>query len=242
MPIWTRLRGLLGRGPENPPYPGPMAGTVALDLKSLIGKLNNPCRVALESAAGLTLARTHYNVELEHWLLHLVAIKDGDVARIIARYEVDADRLSQDLNRIIDRISTGNTGAPALAPQVVHLAREAWLFASVNRDTYQVRSGHVLVAFLSMEGLPAALRNAFVQLARIQVDVLARDLNQITDGSSEADPPDPAGATAAQSSSDGPSTAQAAGLERMAQGIDPIEEALKNITRILPAQRDDKVQ
>jgi type VI secretion system protein VasG len=45
---------------------------VAVDLKSLIAKLNNPCRQALEAAAGLTLSRSHYNVELEHWFLKLL--------------------------------------------------------------------------------------------------------------------------------------------------------------------------
>ena len=40
-----------------------MAG---IDLRSLISKLDDPCRQALEAAAGLTLSRSHYNVEVEH--------------------------------------------------------------------------------------------------------------------------------------------------------------------------------
>src|SRR5437764_13823857 len=35
-------------------------GMAAIDLKSLVGRLNEPCRRALEAAAGLTLSRTHY--------------------------------------------------------------------------------------------------------------------------------------------------------------------------------------
>ena len=42
-----------------------------LDLKSLIGKLNNTCRNALESAAGLCLSQTHYEVDLEHFFIKL---------------------------------------------------------------------------------------------------------------------------------------------------------------------------
>ena len=41
----------------------------AIDLKQLVGRLNELCRRALEAAAGMTLSRTHYNVEIEHWLL-----------------------------------------------------------------------------------------------------------------------------------------------------------------------------
>ena len=50
---------------------------MSIDLKALIGKLNEPCRRALEQAAGLTLSRTNYNVEIEHWLLKLIEIADA---------------------------------------------------------------------------------------------------------------------------------------------------------------------
>ena len=42
-----------------------------VDLKSLIGKLNDNTRSALEGAAGLCLSRTNYDVEPEHMLLKL---------------------------------------------------------------------------------------------------------------------------------------------------------------------------
>ena len=41
-------------------------------LKSLIGKLNENARRGLEGAAGLCLSRTHFNVEIEHYLLKLL--------------------------------------------------------------------------------------------------------------------------------------------------------------------------
>ena len=78
-----------------------MAG---IDLKALVGRLNDPCRRALEAAAGLTLARTNYNVEIEHWLLKLADAADGDVAEILRHYEVDRARLTVDLNRALDRM------------------------------------------------------------------------------------------------------------------------------------------
>ena len=39
---------------------------MSVSLKSLIGKLNDTCRGALEAAAGLCLTRTHYDVDIEH--------------------------------------------------------------------------------------------------------------------------------------------------------------------------------
>jgi type VI secretion system protein VasG len=39
-----------------------------INLKGLIGKLDDTCRRALEGAAGLCLSRTHYDVDIEHLL------------------------------------------------------------------------------------------------------------------------------------------------------------------------------
>ena len=73
-----------------------------IDLKQLVGRLNEPCRRALEAAAGLTLSRTHYNVEIEHWLLTLADRADSDIAAILRHYEIDQGRFATDLNRALD--------------------------------------------------------------------------------------------------------------------------------------------
>ena len=62
---------------------------MAINLKSLIGKLNDTTRNALESAAGLCVARRHYDVEVEHFMLKLLDQTDGDFARIANHFGVD---------------------------------------------------------------------------------------------------------------------------------------------------------
>ena len=62
---------------------------ITLDLKSLVGKLNDSCRAGLEAAAGLCLSRTHYNVEIEHWVLKLLEIPDSDIVALVEKYELD---------------------------------------------------------------------------------------------------------------------------------------------------------
>ena len=76
---------------------------VPVDLKSLIGKLNNHCRQALEGAVGLTLSRTQYNVEIEHWLLKLLESPTTDLVMILHHYEVNIDQLQRDLTVSVDR-------------------------------------------------------------------------------------------------------------------------------------------
>ena len=105
----------------------------AIDLKQLVGRLNDPCRRALEAAAGMTLSRTHYNVEIEHWLLTLADRADGDIAAILRHYEIDQGRFVTDLNRALEKLKTGNSRAPSLAPDIVELGKQAWLLASLEQ-------------------------------------------------------------------------------------------------------------
>ena len=61
-----------------------------LDLRSLIGKLNDTSRRALEGAAGLCMSRTNYDVEIEHWFSKLLEASDADLARILRHFEIDS--------------------------------------------------------------------------------------------------------------------------------------------------------
>ena len=71
----------------------------AIELKPLIGRLNDVCRRALEAAAGVTALRAHYNVEIEHLLIGLLDRTDTDFAAILRKWDVEPARLLADLNR-----------------------------------------------------------------------------------------------------------------------------------------------
>lgn len=126
---------------------------ISIDLKSLVGKLNQPTRIALEGAAGLCLSRTHYNVEIEHWLIKLLENSDSDINSVLKKYEVNPGRLLQQLNSELDKIRSGNTRAPALSPNIVDLAKNAWLLASIEYGHGLATSAHVLAALLLDETL-----------------------------------------------------------------------------------------
>jgi type VI secretion system protein VasG len=154
-------------------------------LKSLVSKLNETSRSTLEGAAGLALSRTNYEVEVEHWLLRLIDRARSDVGTIISHFEIDAGRLTQDINRQIDRFKTGNGKAPSLAPSLVKLIREAWLQASLDGNRTQIRSGDLLLAMLDSDDPGFGLRELSTQFAKIPVDTLRKSLTAITVGSEE---------------------------------------------------------
>jgi type VI secretion system protein VasG len=158
----------------------------AIDLKSLVGKLDEHCRRALEAAAGLTLSRSHYNVELEHWLLKLVDGNGTDLPLILRHYDLDEGRFRADLNASLDKMRTGNARAPGLSPDIIELAKQAWLLASVEQGLSKLRSGHLIWALLADETLARRARDISGQLLRLQADALKRDFNAIVGSSTEA--------------------------------------------------------
>src|SRR5262249_22361914 len=159
---------------------------VDLNLKALIAKLNETCRNALESAAGLCLSRTNYDVEVEHFLMKLVEVQDTDASRIIRHYSVDTSRLATDLTRALDRLKTGNAKTPALSPRIARLIEDAWLAASVDYGSDKVRSGHILLALLASGDMARLAREISSQFSNISPESLARNLTGITAGSAEA--------------------------------------------------------
>ena len=68
---------------------------MSINLKSLIGRLNTETRNAMEAAAGLCVSRTHYDIEIEHYLMKLLDSTDNDVAPILHHFGVDTSRLSE---------------------------------------------------------------------------------------------------------------------------------------------------
>ena len=148
---------------------------VTINLKSLVNKLNDPCRNALESAAGLCVSRTHYNVETEHWLLKLLEIQDSDLGAILKQYEISQGDLLTDLNRELDSLKSGNSRAPALSPNIVELAKNAWMLASVEYGHARATSGHILAALMLDEGLRRTALGMSDKLRKISPESL-RDL------------------------------------------------------------------
>ena len=65
-----------------------------IELKPLIGRLNDVCRRGLEAAAGVTALRTHYNVEIEHLLIGLLDRSDTDLAAILRKWDDRAGPLA----------------------------------------------------------------------------------------------------------------------------------------------------
>src|SRR5665811_1791419 len=126
---------------------------MAVNLKSLIGKLNDPTRSALEGAAGLCLSRTHYDIEIEHYLMKLLDATGDDFSKILSRFEVDKSRLLAELTRSLDKLKSGNARTPALSPSLMTMLTEAWTIGSIDFEAGQIRSGFTILALVTNDEL-----------------------------------------------------------------------------------------
>ena len=66
---------------------------MSLNLKTLIGKLNDTCRTAATRAAGLCVASGQYEVDLEHLFLALLEQPKSDFAIIARQSGIPAGKL-----------------------------------------------------------------------------------------------------------------------------------------------------
>lgn len=156
-----------------------------IPLKTLIGKLNPQCRLAAERAASLCMARGHFEVEIEHLMLALLEQFDSDFGVILARHHIAATALAADIERELLALATGNTRTPVFSSRLPRLFEQAWLLASLDSRSRQIRSAHLLLALLTVPELAQLAARASSQFAAIRLEQLKHDLDTATLGSVE---------------------------------------------------------
>jgi type VI secretion system protein VasG len=147
--------------------------------RNLIDKLNNTCRNALMSAAGLCLSKTHFNVEIEHWMVKLFELPNTDLPVIFKQYEANLIVAKREMEAALGRFKTGNGRPPELSFEVLDLIREAWVFASLEYGAQSIRSGYLLSALLNDRTLGLRMRASVPELARIPADKLQKEVHTL---------------------------------------------------------------
>ncbi|MBS1857936.1 MAG: type VI secretion system ATPase TssH [Acidobacteria bacterium] len=158
---------------------------MATNLRAIIGKLNHTARGALEGAAGLCLSRTHYDVEIEHFLMKLLDSSGNDFAFILRHFGVDKSRLAAELTRSLDKLKSGNARTPAISPSVLEMMREAWVIGSLDYADGAIRTGHAILALASVEDLARIIRDVSKEFQKIEPEALRKDFAAIVEQSEE---------------------------------------------------------
>ncbi|TWB13106.1 type VI secretion system protein VasG [Nitrospirillum amazonense] len=120
-----------------------------MDLRTLVDGLDATARRALEAAAGGAMAKTHYEIEIEHWLHALLDRPDTGLRQALPKVGLGPEALERALDRGLARCRTGSSRAPAFSPRVVSLMREAWFLATLRFKAGAVSPLHLLAALVA---------------------------------------------------------------------------------------------
>ncbi len=159
---------------------------LTVDIKSLLMRLNDYSSAAMQAAAGLCVSRTHYEITIEHFLTRLFENPNSDWPLAFARLNVDSAKVVRAIEATLEDFKTGNAAKPVFSPLLLELIQDAWLISSIDLEERKIRSGAILLAFLSKPTFFASGRYADL-IKSISRDTLTADFWTITKGSVEID-------------------------------------------------------
>ena len=227
---------------------------VDISLEAVTGKLNRLGYEAFIKALRHAKSAGNRNVELAHWLFHILQQDRTDIGLTADYFKLDRSKLMNDIATVVNGFRKNETEMPGIANSVVDALDRGWHYATLFFGETQIRSGHVLVAALKSLELRRTLTNMSAEFGKINVDALASDFRGAWAGSEEENlrPMDGSGLTAA-----GTPGAEAAGpkgttaLDRFSQDLtakaksgemDPIlgrDDEIRQIIDILMRRRQN---
>ncbi|HET9903875.1 MAG TPA: type VI secretion system ATPase TssH [Xanthobacteraceae bacterium] len=156
-----------------------------ISLEAVTGKLNRIGYETFIQALRQAKGAGNRNVELAHWLAHLLNKDRTDLSLTADHFKLDRGRLASDVARVIDGFRKNETEMPGVSNVVTDLLDRGWHYATLFFGETQIRSGHMLVGALKTLDLRRAFTNVSQEFAKINVDVLANEHRTIWAGSEE---------------------------------------------------------
>jgi len=156
-----------------------------ISLEAVTGKLNRGGYDAFMRALRHAKSAGNRNVELAHWLFHILQQERNDLGLTVDHFKLDRARLLSDLAGAINGFRKNETDMPGIANPVIDLLDRGWHYATLFFGETQIRTGHLLVAGLKSNELRRALNNLSQQFAEINVDPLTAEHRAIWAGSDE---------------------------------------------------------
>jgi type VI secretion system protein VasG len=207
-----------------------------INLKTLIGKLNDTTRTAATRAASICVGLGQYEVDIEHLFLALLEQPASDFVVAARAAGISLTGFEADLRKEVERLPGGSSRTPVFSRHLPVLFEHAWLIASLGQaapgQQQRIRSGHLLLALLAEPGLAQLAQRASGCFMDFPIDRLKHDFDKLTRGSCEA----PAEGAPAQAAAGGDPVGE---LQATAPGRTP---ALDQYTTCLTARaRDGKV-
>jgi type VI secretion system protein VasG len=226
-----------------------------ISVESVTGKLNRVGYDAFIQALRQAKGAGNRNIELSHWMLHLLQKDRTDLALTADRFKLDRAKLLSDATAVVNGFRKNETEMPGISNQVADALDRGWHYATLLFGETQIRTGHLIVAMLKSLELKRALLHVSPEFGKISADELAAGHRSIWAESEEGNlrPMDGSGLAAA--GADGTIAAPGAkgttALDRFSQDLtakaksgemDPIlgrDEEIRQIVDVLMRRRQN---
>jgi type VI secretion system protein VasG len=226
-----------------------------ISLEAVTGKLNRIGYETFIQALRQAKGAGNRNVELAHWVAHLLQNDRCDLALSADYFKLDRARIAADIAAVVNGFRKNETEMPGISNVVADVLDRGWHYATLYFGETQIRSGHMLVGALKSLELRRAFVNLSAEFGKINADLLADEHAKIWAGSEEENlrPMDGSGLRAAGT----PGAAAAAGskgttaLDRFSQDLtakaaagemDPVlgrDEEIRQIIDVLMRRRQN---
>src|SRR5690349_5338169 len=158
---------------------------VDISLEAVTGKLNRVGYETFIQALRQAKGQGNRNVELAHWLSHILQNDRSDLALSADYFKVDRARLLADLAGVADGFRKNETDMPGVSNTLIDLLDRGWHYATLFFGETQIRTGHVLVGAMQSRELDRALKNLSPEFSKMSVNVLTGEYRKIWTGSDE---------------------------------------------------------
>jgi type VI secretion system protein VasG len=156
---------------------------VKVDIKSLLGRLNDYSKHSLEAASGLCVNRSHYEVSIEHLLLQMLENPQTDVTLILRHFEIDPSSWIKYLQQELESFKDGNPGKPVFSSTLMRWLEDSWIVSSLDLGLAQIRSGSLL---LSLVNNAVAFGISYLpDLDKLNSEEIKKQFNSVIEVSSE---------------------------------------------------------
>lgn len=161
---------------------------IRVELPALIGRLNEICRLGMESSAALCISRQGAEITPAHLLFKLLETPFSDVRQILERTGINHQELQPLIGDSLNGERQTAEPYPSFSPLLIELLQDAWLLASTELGHRELRSGVIFLALLLNADrylMPRVSR----ALSEINREHLRRKFEALTEGSTEQTEP-----------------------------------------------------
>src|ERR1700704_6203970 len=156
-----------------------------ISLEAVAGKLNRIGYEAFFKALRQAKGAGNRNVELAHWLAHILQGERTDIGLTADHFKLDRGKLMTDVAAVVNGFRKNETEMPVVSNTVMDLLDRGWHYATLFFGETQIRTGHLLVGALQSRELARAFTNVSPEFAKVSIDVLTAEHRKIWAGSEE---------------------------------------------------------